>query len=431
LLGDAGTVEASRIATILDSLLYQCDQAERLLAQGQAAEAAILVFRVLARDIEGQLDSAFDALWLVQQRRYAAVSASLTAKTQRWLNGSYVSLFCITCVAAMMAWWVARSLKVPLRALAVGTEAISAGNLAWRFSVGQDGEIEELAGHFNRMAQELERQHHALLDHQRVLESRVAERTSQLSQRNEELRKLDKFRRQFFADISHELRTPLTVMRGEAEVTLRGQTKSPSEYRSCLQRIQLSTVQLDRLVSEMLFLAQIESGHLEFETQRLDWVELAASVVDDLRMLAQAKSIEVCWLPPRKPTWVRGDRSRLRQSMLVIGDNACRYSPAGSRVQLSVETADAEATFAVGDRGIGIPAQDKLKIFDRYYRSENARRCRPDGTGLGLPVAQAIVAAHRGRITITDRPGGGTLFCVVLPLCDSAIGMGEDGVSDS
>jgi len=428
LQGDAGTIQVARI---LDSLLYQCDQAERLLAQGQAAEAAVLVFRILRHDVEGQLDRAFDALWDARQQRYAAVSAEVTDKTQRWLTALDASLFGLTCVSMIMVGWVARGLKAPLRALATGTEAITAGNLAWRFTWGQGGEVGELACHFNRMAQELERQHHALLEQQRVLESRVAERTSELSQRNEELRKLDKFRRQFFADISHELRTPLTVMRGEAEVTLRGRATSPSEYRACLQRIQVSAVQLDRLVSEMLFLAQIESGHLEFDAQRLDWGELAASVVDDLRLLAQARSIEVCWTPPSGPTWVRGDRSRLRQSMLAIGDNACRYSPTNSRVRLSIESADGEAIFTVADRGIGVPSQDKVKIFGRYYRSENARRCRPDGTGLGLPVAQAIITAHGGRITSTDRPGGGTLFCIVLPMCDPAIGMGEDDGADS
>ena len=431
LQGDAVTMQESRTARILDALLSHCDQAERLLAQGQAAEAAVLLFRILRHDVEGQLDRAFDALWDARQQRYAAVSAEFTDKTQRWLTALDASLFGLTCVSVIMVGWVARGLKAPLRDLATGTEAITAGNLAWRFTWRQGGEVGELASHFNRMAQELEHQHHALLEQQRVLESRVAERTSELSQRNEELRKLDKFRRQFFADISHELRTPLTVMRGEAEVTLRGRATSPSEYRACLQRIQVSAVQLDRLVSEMLFLAQIESGHLEFDAQRLDWGELAASVVDDLRLLAQARSIEVCWTPPSGPTWVRGDRSRLRQSMLAIGDNACRYSPTNSRVRLSIESADGEAIFTVADRGIGVPSQDKVKIFGRYYRSENARRCRPDGTGLGLPVAQAIITAHGGRITSTDRPGGGTLFCIVLPMCDPAVGLGEDDGADS
>jgi signal transduction histidine kinase len=248
---------------------------------------------------------------------------------------------------------------------------------------------------------------------------KVTERTRQLRDVNAELQRLDKTRRQFLADVGHELKTPLTVIRGEAEVTLRGPEKEGREYRECLQRIGQQAVQLDRLVSDLLFLARAESGHLDFEWSLLDFVEVAGSVADDLRVIAQTKSIAVNWTRPDLSAWVRGDRSRLRQALLVIGENACRYSPSGSEIALSVESFDKEARFAVVDHGIGIPGADMEKIFDRYFRSANARRSSQEGTGLGLPVAHAIVKAHGGQISVTSGPEAGTAFSVALPLAEA------------
>lgn len=403
------------ISAVLESVMYQLAQAERLYREERRGEASALVSQVLTEDIERRLDPLLSAAVAAQHERFVKLGEALSSSAQQMRLEFYGLLVVASALTAAVSYGVFRIIERPIDALSVGTKAISAGNLAWRIPTRGRGKLAELARHFNQMAGHLEQQHHALLEQQLGLETKVMERTRQLYDVNRELQRLDKLRRQFLADVGHELKTPLTVIRGEAEVTLRGKDTTGREYRECLERIGKLTVQLDRLVSDLLLLARAESGHLQFEFNALDAGDMAAQVVDDLRVLAHSKSIDVNHVGPDQPAWVRGDRSRLCQALLAIGDNACRYAPSGSAIDVSVRVLDTEVCFTVADHGIGIPPEDLVKIFDRYFRSANARSSSEDGTGLGLPVAQAIINAHGGRITVRSAPNTGTAFAVVLP----------------
>jgi two-component system OmpR family sensor kinase len=337
---------------------------------------------------------------LVGQSRWIAILASLAA-----------ALFSLASGVLLL-----RGVRKPIEALMKGTDEIASGNLVYRISLDTYDEFAYLATDFNQMAQKLELQQEKLREGRAVLEKRVAERTFELHRLNEELKRMDISRREFLADISHELRTPITVIRGEAEVTLRGRELNADEYKDTLQRIVELSMQLGKYVNDLLFLARAETANLQFEWDRVDLVELVTSAVEDFQVMAQENSISVSLDAPTEPVWVRGDKQRLRQVLFILGDNACRYSKPGGHIAVDLRADENEACLSLSDQGIGIPAQDLERIFDRHFRSKNALCLRDDGTGLGLPMAKSILTAHGGRITVASTENSGSKFTVTLPL---------------
>ena len=410
--------EPERVARLTDTLkaaMHQFDEVERLRQQGKRDKALLLLSKVLEEDIDRKFEPLIDASINGEREQALMARARLTALADqlRWialLVACAAAIFSISAGALLF-----KGIRRPMEALMRGTEEIAAGNLDYRIAIESHDEFGYLARHFNQMSGELELQQEKLWEARAVLEQKVAARTLELNQLNGELQRMDQARRQFFADISHELRTPITVIRGEAEVTLRGRDKGAEEYKETLQRIRELSMQLGKLVNDLLFLARAETAHLQFEWQTLELGELVSGVVDDIRVLAREKAVEVSMSTPAEPVWVRGDKHRLRQVLFILGDNACRYSNADGQIGIALQTDEKDAKLTVQDQGIGIPAQDLEIIFDRYYRSTNARRSAEDGTGLGLPVAKSIIKAHGGQIAVTSAEGVGTTFTVTLP----------------
>ncbi|MGX2041796.1 ATP-binding protein [Methylocaldum sp. MU1018] len=406
----------ARLSASLEVGVHRFDQVDRLRHEGRRDAALLLLSEVLEEDIDRKFDPLIDDAIDRERERALVAKERLMGLVglSSWISISTALISVIFSIAAGVLLF--RSIRKPIEALMRGTDEIAAGNLMYRIAVDSRDEFGYLAKHFNQMAQELEVQRRKLGEARAVLEQKVAERTLELNHLNGELQRLDHARRQFFADISHELRTPITVIRGEAEVTLRGRNKDAEEYKESLQRVLDLSLQLGKLVNDLLFLARAETAHMQFEWETLDLAELVVNTAEDIRVLAQDKSIEVALNVAEAPMWVRGDKQRLRQVIFILGDNACRYSSAGGRIAIDLAADGGEATLRVNDRGIGIPAQDLELIFDRYYRSLNARRSSDDGTGLGLPVAKAIVSAHGGEISADSAETCGTTFAVTLPL---------------
>lgn len=419
----------ARLSASLEAGMNRFDQVDRLRQEGRREAALLLLSEVLEEDIDRKFDPLIDDAINRERERALVARERLMGLIglSSWISISTAIVSVVFSIAAGAMLF--RSIRRPIEALMRGTDEIAAGNLPYRIPIDSRDEFGYLAKHFNQMAQELEVQQRKLGEARTVLEQKVAERTLELNHLNGELQRMDHARRQFFADISHELRTPITVIRGEAEVTLRGRNKDAEEYKESLQRILELSLQLGKLVNDLLFLARAETANLQFEWETLDLVELVVNAAEDIRVLAQEKSIEVTLNVTDTPVWVRGDKQRLRQIIFVLGDNACRYSHAGGRIIIDLEGGGTEALLRVTDHGIGIPAQDLKMIFDRYYRSTNARRSSDDGTGLGLPVAKAIVAAHGGEISADSSEEAGTTFAVTLPqvdLKDSAVDASAD-----
>ncbi len=411
--------ELERVAhftAFLEASEYRFDEVERLRQEGKRD----LAVQALLKFSEAEIDAKFQPLIdvaisaerekaqktqeeledLVTKSRWVAILASLSAAVFSLISGVLLL----------------RSVRRPIDALMKGTDEIASGNLVYRISLDTRDEFTYLATHFNKMAQQLELQQQKLREGRAVLEQRVAERTFELHQLNEELKRMDVARREFLADISHELRTPITVIRGEAEVTLRGQDRDTDEYKEALQRIVELAVQLGKYVNDLLFIARAETANLQFQWACLDLTELVASAAEDFRVMAEENGISVSLDSPSEPVWVHGDNHRLRQLLFILGDNACQYSKPNGHITLTLWLDNNQACFSITDTGIGIPAEDLERIFDRNFRSHNARRSRDDGTGLGLPMAKSILKAHGGSIAVTSIENIGSTFTVTLPL---------------
>jgi two-component system, OmpR family, sensor kinase len=345
-----------------------------------------------------------------------------TADRQAQLLVSHLTLLALGVVAisavcaVITAVWARRRIQAPIDALIDGTRAIAKGGLDHRVSVSGRDELANLASNFNWMVAELERRS-AEIDHARAdLERKVEDRTRELQQSNQTLYRVDQARRRMFADISHALRTPLTVIRGEAEVTLRGRDSRLKDYRATLGRIVETAAQLNRLIEDLLLVARSDSASLGADRAEFAIGGLIHEVAEDARALAAPKGICVsCSSPPRELR-VRGDADRLRQLLLVLLDNACRYTPAAGQIAIGLECRDAEAVVTVSDSGIGIPADELELVQGRFYRGANAAGMAPQGAGLGLHVARSIVEAHGGELEIESELGLGTRVRVRLPL---------------
>jgi signal transduction histidine kinase len=408
--------KVAHLTAFLEASEYRFEEVERLRLQGKLTTAVQALAKFTEEEIDGKFQPLIDAAInaerekarkakkeleiLVEKSRWTAILASLTA-----------ALFSL--VAGMM---LLRAFKKPIEALMKGTDEIASGNLDYRIALDSRDEFAYLASHFNQMAKELEVQQDKLREGRSVLEERVTERTFELNLLNEELKRMDNARREFLADISHELRTPITVIRGEAEVTLRGQDRDAEEYKDALQRIVELSMQLGKYVNDLLFLARADTANLQFEWNKVDLADLVASSVEDFQVMAQEYSISVSLDAPSGPLLVRGDKQRLRQVLFILGENACRYSKPLGHIAVALWRDGKQACFSLTDQGIGIPTEDLERIFERHFRSSNAQHSRDDGSGLGLPMAKSILQAHGGQIAVRSVENAGSTFTVTLPL---------------
>ncbi len=233
---------------------------------------------------------------------------------------------------------------------------------------------------------------------------------------HQKLKLLDRLRSQFFADISHELRTPLTVIRGEAEVTLRGKDKPLTEYKTALGRIVILTNQLNKLVSDLLFLARSESNTLEIGRQPTQLRDILVEVHREAQILALQRGTVADLATPTDPLIVEGDPQRLQQLFMILVDNSINYLNQGGTVEIRVATSNKHVAVTIADNGMGIPAADLPHVFERFYRVKRQHRSTHSGSGLGLPIAKWITEAHGGTISLTSVVDQGTIVTVQLPL---------------
>ncbi len=234
---------------------------------------------------------------------------------------------------------------------------------------------------------------------------------------HEKLRELSELKNEFFADISHELRTPLAIIRGEAEVSLRGKDKAVGVYKEALHYIVEMSEQMNQLVSDLLFLARSESGTVTIEKKRMSLIQVLNKACREGRGLADEKGIPLHYSEDKGENFViEGDQVRLIQLFLIILDNAVKYSNKGGEIQVSSCRQGDRVKVAVMDKGVGIPEEDIPHIFDRFYRTSNTNRMGSKGTGLGLAIAKWIVEAHDGKIIVDSTVNKGTEMMVYLPL---------------
>ncbi len=307
-----------------------------------------------------------------------------------------------------------RSIQNPVETLLAETERIARDDFSQPVEIRSPTELARLGEALNRMAEriaEKRRQLELAADEQ---EARVEERTAELVLANESLAQQSEHRRRLFADLSHELRTPLTAMRGEAEVTLRLAGNDAEEYRAGLARIADHASHAGNLVEDLLLLARGEAEDMPLHHEPVDLAELVQGVCSDLNTSAVDRGIELCMDREDDGSFVRGDPHRLHQVFTILIDNAVQYSENDSRVEVELSTTDTSIEMRVTDSGAGIDAADLPRVFDRFYRGRQAQRRRPQGTGLGLPIAKMLVERHGGTIEIDSTLAKGTTVTVRL-----------------
>ncbi len=232
---------------------------------------------------------------------------------------------------------------------------------------------------------------------------------------HQQLKVLDQLRSQFFADISHELRTPLTVIRGEAEVTLRGKEKPLSEYQATLQRIVQLSNQMNKLVDDILFLARSESGSLQIDLKPTSLSEILDEVCRETNVLARSRGMNATLEGGSSDVIIQGDAERLKQLFMILTDNAVKYGRTSGSIVIRITTTEVETVVTVVDDGLGIPAEDLPHVFERAYRVWRGQPSSVGGAGLGLPIAKWIAEAHRGTIIIASMLERGTTVTVRFP----------------
>jgi len=231
-----------------------------------------------------------------------------------------------------------------------------------------------------------------------------------------ELRRLERVRRDFVANVSHEFRTPLTAIQGFAETLLAGALHDNENNRRFLEIIREQSVRLARLTDDLLKLARIEAGRLELEMVSLFARDLIQPCVEAARVDAGRKQIALHVEVPAGFPALLGDIHGLREVLQNLLDNAVQYTPPGGSVTVDAQRQGDSAVLSVRDTGIGIPQADRERVFERFYRVDSARSRDSGRTGLGLSIARHIVEAHGGRIWVESEVGSGSAFQFTVPL---------------
>lgn len=343
-----------------------------------------------------------------QQRRDRASDLARAAQ----IVGAVGILATLLCAIAFLAY-LRSAMLIPLRSVSDAARALAAGDLQARVAApGGVGEVRELARTFDQMAASLEESRSAL----ERQNAELAAQSAELAAAAHSAREAERVKDDFFALVSHELRTPLTAIVGYVELVLGEDGAAlPEEHAHHLAIVDRNAQRLLRLVGDLLFAAQVESSALLLEPDAVDLPQLVRDAVElarpraedaDIALTVEAQQIRPCL----------GDRDRLAQVLDNLVSNALKFTLPGGRISVRLTAHDDHAQIEVQDTGVGIPAEDRPRLFERFYRARNATAAAVPGLGLGLMIAQAIVEGHGGRIDIQSEVGVGTTFTVTLPL---------------
>jgi signal transduction histidine kinase len=249
---------------------------------------------------------------------------------------------------------------------------------------------------------------------QKRAENTLAQQALQLIAKNERLREMDRLKDEFIGMFSHELRTPLASILGYAEILIEDGVTGP-DADHCVEVIDRNAKRLLRLAGDLQLLAQINSGQMPTQFRTSDLADIAACAVEEMRPEAERKHIDLALSATAVPP-LAVDPTRIAQLLGNLLSNAVKFTPEGGKVEVTLGTEDGQAVLSVADTGIGIPVGDRNRIFERFFRTATAKRQAIQGTGLGLTITQAIVAAHNGTIAVEGEEGRGSTFTVRLPL---------------
>jgi two-component system heavy metal sensor histidine kinase CusS len=348
----------SFLTTNLDKQQYRIAQ-ESVLLDGR-------LFRISAAVPTEPFDQALDRFRLFERR--------------------FLPLLVI--LASLLGYWLSGRALAPVNRIIESAEQIGLQNLSQRLEVPKAAdELQRLTVTLNAM---LER-----------IESSV------------------KRIRQFTANASHDLRTPLSLIRTHAELALR-RTRTETEYRESLSRILSVSEETTQLIEALLTLARADAGAAHLHFAEMNLVPLLRKISHQFSVLAVPKELSFSSHIFNESLFLQADSASIESMLVAIIDNAFKYTPAGGSVRLSASLVSNEAVIEVEDSGVGIAGEDLPRIFDRFFRADQARSREVPGAGLGLSIARWIAETHKGRIEVESRVGAGSVFRIVLPLVSAS-----------
>ncbi len=248
------------------------------------------------------------------------------------------------------------------------------------------------------------------------LERRVTERTAELARLNQELQHMNKVKSDFVSAVSHELRTPLTSIKGYASILMTGKLGEvlPAQ-KERLEKIDKHSNSLTRLVNNLLDIARIESGRVQMDIREISIKETLGSIADLISPQIKEKNISLKISIKTKSDKIRADSSQLERVFVNIVGNAVKFTPEKGKIFISCQDKKDSVEFSVEDTGIGIPKGDVDKVFQEFFRSDNALDQKVKGTGLGLSLVKKIIEAHKGKIWVESELGKGAKFTFTIP----------------
>ena len=306
---------------------------------------------------------------------------------------------------------IVRNLRQPLQRLRQQATNLAGGASGFNKAISGPREFRELGAAIDHMISELQARQQSMVNLNQQLESTVAERTAKLNDLLDQLKNDSNNRRRLLADVSHELRTPLTVIRGEADIALRGQQKSPEDYEEALNRIRSAAMHTAKIVDDLLFVARQECGEVRLKLEAVDMVHLLPEVINNHRNIAHFSG-SLRFNAGVTNARVSADPLRIQQVLLILLENAIRYGGGDICIELISQARGYQV--AVVDQGPGMTDSECEQAFERFFRGNNAAEQYQAGGGLGLPVARSIIEAHGGDIGITSNIGVGTTVTFTL-----------------
>jgi two-component system, OmpR family, heavy metal sensor histidine kinase CusS len=324
-------------------------------------------------------------IWVLGQPWTVSLAAPLDAAEQLLQRLRLLLLGLVPLVIAISSFggnWLSRRALKPVANITAAAGQIGIENLSQRLLVPQTGdELQNLSETWNSMLARLE--------------GAVRRLTS------------------FTADASHELRTPLAVIRSTAEIAVR-KARPAESYRESLRQIAAESESMTQMVEDLLFLARGDAGTIEAPRTRIELASLIADACSQMAGISESKGLRLRFTPPGNPVHIIANYQAIRRLVLILVDNAVKYSGPGGDVTLELRGEPGEVRLAIHDNGPGIPDSELPLIFERFYRSPLARQAG-QGTGLGLSLAAGIAQYHGATINVSSISGEGSIFTVIFP----------------
>ncbi|MFZ2126169.1 MAG: ATP-binding protein [Candidatus Microsaccharimonas sp.] len=249
------------------------------------------------------------------------------------------------------------------------------------------------------------------------LEQRINSATRELRASNAQLQRLDEAKDEFISMASHQLRTPLTSIKGYISMLMEGDVgKVSPDQKHLLQEAFVSSERMVRLIGDFLNVSRLQTGKFIIDKQPVDLAKLVARELEALEPNASARELKFTYKQPKNFPKLNLDENKIQQVIMNFADNAIYYSKEKSTIKVSLSVVASRVEFTVKDTGIGVPIAEQAQLFNKFFRATNARKQRPDGTGVGLFLAKKVIDAHDGKIIFSSKENKGSTFGFSLPI---------------